>query len=357
MRSLTFLFIVILGFSAEALPLFRVEKDGKVNWLWGTLHFPLKDGRFSSSVLEPLSGLRLIMTETGTPENRRRLKLSHQERLPDTPRRERDIKRILSTLDYLKFKRIVGDRLNLQMLDFVPGSALPQVLDDLFTKALLYAVEDRLKQLSGWESELKESIARDGYEMSPPNPDTTGWTRLDDWIADFGVARSIPVVALDTEEYVSESLSTDVRDGDLRQYILTHLRRLDAVKTLPGEELVEIARLAITNFNGNTWTRYLRWAPGQTEAIQGLPVTRSLPAPPPLLGPLAKGIRRHNHWLSAIETEFSHGGTLVAVGEGHVIETRRLSGQQSLVALLIARGYKVVFVGSPCAQWLGAGGS
>lgn len=360
-------FLILIGcllvsVSLPAAPVFKVTKDGKTNWLIGTVHDlrPL-ESEIPDTITKLVSRARVVLNESG--DRYQSVIGSVITRHATSERHNRNWLQSLSIDEYAKLSELaLGTGLTSKGLQSMHSLNLYVGLSHLFgtteqrymnEKLFLVATEpEREKQIT----KRMMDILRDqkvSMNFQYPLVATSLFNRtpqpresIDATLTTIAERNQIPVRALDREGPIRAALSQKFEGEELGQYIRNWFRRLDKIKKMKAEETLPILIEHFSMMGVNAWFKYCRWTP-ETPPFFGVPVNAELGEPliPKLMREL---LNRHDHWMPAIEREFAVGDTVVVVGAGHLTEKFNPKGL-TLVDKLILSGHQVEFVSTkPC---------
>src|SRR3984957_5240604 len=123
------LILLLAALPALAAPLYRLEKDGKTNWILGTFHRRIDPAWLPPEVVEVAAHARVVYAESDalSEEARDRIRQESEDRIVESlskpPRR--NIKHELNTTDFLLLRSVFKTvDARIQNADYLPPSQL-----------------------------------------------------------------------------------------------------------------------------------------------------------------------------------------------------------------------------------------
>jgi uncharacterized protein YbaP (TraB family) len=343
---------LLVGFiscASSASPLYQVEKDGKVNWLLGTIHLPISADAIPLPIVDKARRARVILTETGSHTDNVRLgrEASAVYRASST----REFANLFSGIEKIRLRSFLK-KSGLDWNSFA-GKADMLIFNELepvFNEAFARALWIRVRRSASALANLDASIRGEGLSIPGDRSPYAGEPTLDLQLVAIAEAQGRTVQALDSVPDQLRMLGTRMPDAELKKWIRSGLNRITLADDMDEDRLVEVALEQIRGVEENRWIFYRAWTPnGRRPEVRFLrPISMSM-LDIPYSGPLKQAMNRHAGWMKAIEEAYAQGSALVAVGDNHLFEAN------GILEILQAQGYTVTFIGDPCGAALLAG--
>lgn len=349
MKVIFFSLAFFFASESVAYPLYRVEKDGKTNWLLGTLHPPIRRDQIPSELIEIIKNARTVLIEADE-QTRRRLEIAQQEWAKNAGRL-RNLKRQLGMVRFLSLRNSLSKiGFPVDQLDYAP---VPYFVDFSIATSLRQIEEkiyiDRINNMPPTQRETILQTAKAWLErlnFSYTTDPMSGLNEFDFELINVAEQNHKPLVSLENADVALTALKAAPESLAIKA-IRNHFRRNQLRREMPPERLIAFEVYRSIYAPDNLVRSYLRWAPGHT-----LPI---IPYDFDELEPLAlrELTDRHKYWVGRIYEEFAQGNTIVMVGDAHVSGDQRLPEVKPLTDIFREAGYTVTFAGPySCAQAL-----
>lgn len=346
------MFISFFAAQVFASPLYKVEKDGKENWLLATTHVPIDADWLPPEVSDVIAKSRLVFAEIGdgSDTNLRRLKEQEHRWIMNYVKTgaRRNVKKALPLQDYLFLKSVFdqfGARIeNLNLLP--PVSVINQVGDLLikFEREIISSAFSRAtdEELSAAHARGIQILNEKGLSDFTETP-ASHWQIMDFAILGIAQEHHIPVRSIETLEVALDSLMV-ASETEIVPALRTLIKRSRILKAEISKHLGEFYADKMMNSHPNVFTQWLRANPANPfSGVEREPVANLRPAIPLTRGDMA----RHEGWVNTIRDEFEMGGVLVVVGEVHVHGSASNKSFKSLIQIYEDQGYRVTRVVGP----------
>jgi hypothetical protein len=355
--------ILFISSSTFSAPLYKLEKNGKTNWLLGTLHRKIDPAWLPPEVVEVASKARVVFAEEGlvTDADRARIaresQLEHQKNISGPPKR--NLKKALGTSDYLLlrsiFKKLGND---VAFGDYLAAHAvndeIGQMLSDYETTLLSEFFTAVPADIAAATTDGGKAIleAQNFVDIEHEAEPHAGWEILDFAVLNISKQHEIPIFRLDEKE---DTFVDAVTEADVIRNIKIYLKRLKVFKAEFKNYLPQLYALNRIGSQPNSYFRWLRSSP-ENPSVISLDALEAIRPP----FPLRKVVNdRHELWIPRMSAEFEKGGVFVVAGSAHVHGAEDFTETKSLTQIYSELGYQVTQVHgddkSTCELILGSG--
>lgn len=331
------------GVSAQAIPFYKVGKNGRASYLLGTDHSApgnLIPERIRQRIVES----RLILVETSKSGDDARSDIYEFIRKNSDPRR--DLKKLFKPVEWIKFKRFLAEaEFPADLFRGLHPTAALSLIEQAFLEA------DARNRDEGYNRFMPElDIATDASSkalvvklktmVQNRHNRTVSKVNVDQTISDLGQKKQIPILDLDSD-LLSAMTTKPVSEIELKNFIRQHL----AAQLTPEQwyQRLKAHPELLLIILDDSYGGYFTWTPGDPIHSPSLR--------PEVFDPSSSDriTSRHTDWLSTIERELDSGNAFIGVGMAHLADEKVADG---LITLLERDGYRVEFIGENCEESL-----